>query len=86
MAKKPTPKLNVQQAADLYSPTTQAEELKAGIISVKLSGEELHTLDGIAAELHTSRSKLIRYAIGQFVERYQAGEMPPTKTVTVADI
>ncbi len=55
-------------------------------VSVYLTREEKTTLNTIAKEVGLSRHALMQYAIKEFIERYQAGEIKAaeeTRTVTV---
>ena len=81
MANKPT-----ITNLDLSSPFTKTEPKKAGKVnpvSVGLTAEQLARLQTIADELGQTRHAIIKYAIADFIKRYDAGDKPKTKTVTI---
>lgn len=81
MANKPT-----ITNLDLSSPFTKTEPKKAGKVnpvSVGLTASELAKLQEIASELDQTRHAVIKYAIKDFIKRYDAGNKPKTKTITV---
>jgi len=73
---------------NLSSPFTKTEQKpkkagKVNPVSVGLSKETLDQLQTIAEELDQTRHALIKYAVMDFIKRYEAGERPKTKTVTI---
>lgn len=59
------------------------EESKQNPVSIGLSAEEVTRLEEIAEELGQTRHAVMKYAVIDFVRRYDAGERPRTKVVTV---
>jgi len=57
-------------------------------VGVLLTDDQKAQLDRIAAEVGTSRHKLMIYALADFIKRYDAGEKPRLKneTKTTLDI
>jgi len=51
-------------------------------IGVVLTAEQITHLDQIAADLQTNRHKVLQYAVGDFIRRYDAGEKPKMRTET----
>jgi len=51
-------------------------------VGVVLTPDQKARLNEIAAELGTNRHKVLQYAIADFIQRYEAGEKPKTRTVT----
>lgn len=67
-------------------PAQEEPKEKNTPISVYLTREEKATLSAIAKEVGLSRHALMQYAMKEFIERYQAGEIKAaeeTRTVTV---
>ncbi|MCJ7782412.1 MAG: ribbon-helix-helix domain-containing protein [Desulfobacterales bacterium] len=51
-------------------------------VGVALDPGELARLDEIAKELEQSRHAVLKYAVKDFIRRYNQGERPKTKTET----
>lgn len=51
-------------------------------LGVVLTAEQITRLDQIAADLQTNRHKVLQYAVGDFIKRYDAGEKPKMRTET----
>jgi len=51
-------------------------------IGVVLTAEQISRLDQIAGELQTNRHKVLQYAVGDFIKRYDAGEKPKMRIET----
>ncbi len=51
-------------------------------LGVVLTAEQIKQIDGIAAELQTTRHKVMQYALADFLRRWDAGERPKTRTET----
>ena len=56
-----------------------ADTGKINPVGVALDPEELARLDQIAGELKQSRHAVLRYAVRDFIRRYNQGEKPKTK-------
>lgn len=52
-------------------------------VSVGLSAADLARLEEIAAEMNQTRHAIMKYAIRDFIRRYDQGDRPKTKTVTI---
>lgn len=50
-------------------------------VSVGLRGDELAEIERIAQELEQPRHAVLKYAIGEFIRRYNEGERPELVTV-----
>jgi len=50
-------------------------------VSVGLTGDELTEIERIAQELEQPRHAVLKYAIGEFIRRYNEGERPELVTV-----
>jgi len=64
------------------------EEQETGgysVVSVGLTGEQLAEVEAIAEELDQTRHAVLKYAVLDFVRRYNAGERPEYKTKKVLD-
>ena len=57
----------------------KADTDKINPVGVALDPEELARLDQIAKELEQSRHAVLRYAVRDFIRRYDRGEKPKTK-------
>ena len=51
-------------------------------LGVVLTAEQITRLDQIAADLQTNRHRVLQYAVGDFIKRYDAGEKPKMRTET----
>ncbi len=51
-------------------------------LGVVLTAEQITRLDQIAADLQTNRHRVLQYAVGDFIRRYDAGEKPKMRTET----
>lgn len=68
----------------VFAKTTKPKkEVKQKPVSIGLSVEEVTRLEEIAKELGQSRHAVMKYAVVDFVRRYDAGERPKTKKITV---
>lgn len=56
---------------------------KTNPVSVGLEQSDLDRLQRIAEELGQTRHAVMKYAIIDFIRRFEAGERPKTKTVTI---
>jgi len=59
------------------------EEREYRSIGVGLTPEEQVKIEAIAAELGQNRHAVLKYAVLDFIKRWDAGERPETKTVTI---
>jgi len=89
MAKK-RPSLSSSKTAEMFEPTT-AEKASKGkdekvTLGVQLAADQIYKLDGIATELGASRHQVMQLAIKRYIELYEEGERPKTKTITVLDL
>jgi len=50
-------------------------------VSLGLRGDELVEIERIAQELEQTRHAVLKYAIGEFIRRYNEGERPELVTV-----
>jgi len=81
MAKR---KSTIDDLMGLKSPgDQQPKKEKPNPVSVGLDQEDLTSLEEIAEELGQSRHAVMRFAIRDFIRRYEAGERPKTKKVTI---
>jgi len=51
-------------------------------LGIALTAEQIQQVDTIAAELQTTRHKVMQYALADFLRRWAAGERPKTRTET----
>lgn len=51
-------------------------------LGVVLTAEQITRLDQISADLQTNRHRVLQYAVGDFIRRYDAGEKPKTRIET----
>lgn len=58
------------------------QEDKVNPIGVALEKAEIDRLDQIAKELDQSRHALLKYAVRDFIRRYDRGEKPTTRKET----
>jgi len=51
-------------------------------LGVVLTAEQIQQVDTIAADLQTTRHKVMQYALADFLRRWDTGERPKTRTET----
>lgn len=76
MAKKVTPTFNDIIRPKAVEPEAPIEKPKYMPVSVGLSPEQLTRLMAIAHELGQPRHAILKYAVIDFIKRYEAGERP----------
>jgi hypothetical protein len=68
---------------DIGSGDKLTRKQKPNPVSIGLSHADISALERIAEELGQSRHAVMLYAIREFIRRYDSGEKPKTKKVTI---
>lgn len=73
--------VDAPQSEQAKKPKTRTKKQSYKTISVGLTGEELTEVMRIAQELGQPRHAVLKYAITDFIRRYNEGERPEMVTV-----
>ena len=73
--------VDAPQAEQPKEPKKKAKKQPYKTVSVGLTGEELTEVERIAQELDQPRHAVLKYAITEFIRRYNEGERPEFVTV-----
>ena len=87
MAKKTISGVNLGDPPPEAKPERKTKPGKTMSMGIRLPVELVADLDKVAVANHVSRTALVRYALGKFIEDLAAGRVElPKRTVTVTDI